>query len=241
MATSLIKRLVNPKTLLLGAVTAVVYRKIRARQKPPMPYLRSIEKAIAAKKGKVAARAIAERTQARYEKIFAERTQQENFWLRFHLERNIIPSLALYQILREDGASLKDGLVEVDRILTATFEPGFRLLALPFYLTDGFNYLRNTTLLTLKYVFPNNRFRTTLVENSSQTLAFDIHTCFYLDILNQYHARELTSIFCKMDDLLMSKMPRSIRWGRTQTLATGGEFCNFRFSKGEKLDKASRS
>jgi hypothetical protein len=229
MATSLIRRLVNPKTLVLGAVAVVAYRKLRA---PRMPYIGSFERALAAKQGKPAARALAQRIQARYEKLFAERPQQQNVALRFHLERNIIPALALYQILREDGMSLKEGLVEVDRILTATFDAGFKLLALPYYLTDGFSYLRKTTPGAFKYAFPNSRFNMTLEENSPQTLAINVHTCFYLDIMNQNNARELTSIFCKMDDLLMAKMPRSIRWERTQTLATGGEFCNFRWSKG---------
>ena len=62
-----------------------------------------------------------------------------------------------------------------------------------------------------------------------QTYAFNIHQCFYLDILNYYGAPELTPAFCKLDDYLMMAMPESIQWGRTQTIGMGAEYCNFRW------------
>ena len=68
-----------------------------------------------------------------------------------------------------------------------------------------------------------------VIADNDSTFAFNIHHCFYLDILEYYETPELTPIFCRLDDILMGAMPESIQWGRTQTIGKGADYCNFRW------------
>jgi len=72
-----------------------------------------------------------------------------------------------------------------------------------------------------------------LVENSQCSFAFNVHRCFYLDVLTAYGAPELTALYCRLDDLLYATWSPSIRWERTKTLGRGDDCCDFRYSRGE--------
>ena len=67
------------------------------------------------------------------------------------------------------------------------------------------------------------------VEVSSDAVAFNIHRCFYLEILTSYGAAELTSLYCWIDDLLFDGVSPQVRWERSKTLARGDDCCTFRF------------
>jgi hypothetical protein len=69
------------------------------------------------------------------------------------------------------------------------------------------------------------------IENSAELVAFDIHRCFYLDVLTAYDAPELTPLYCHLDDLLVENVSPYMRWARTQTLGRGGVCCDFRYRR----------
>jgi hypothetical protein len=55
-----------------------------------------------------------------------------------------------------------------------------------------------------------------------------IYECFYLNMLTAYGVPELTSHFCRLDDLLFGEF-QGISWERTKTLGRGDDCCDFRF------------
>ena len=62
-----------------------------------------------------------------------------------------------------------------------------------------------------------------------QAVRFDMRSCFYYETLTSLGAKELTASFCAVDDLSYGEMSPYITWNRTQTIARGGESCNFCF------------
>ena len=56
----------------------------------------------------------------------------------------------------------------------------------------------------------------------------DMVVCPYFETCNKYDCPELTQYFCKSDDITYGIMHPKLGWGRTQTLGTGGNCCDFR-------------
>ena len=58
--------------------------------------------------------------------------------------------------------------------------------------------------------------------------ARDMTVCPYYETCKKYGCPEITQFFCKSDDVLYGNLHPKLVWGRTQTLGTGGECCDFR-------------
>jgi hypothetical protein len=97
------------------------------------------------------------------------------------------------------------------------------------YTPENFTVFRKLVRFVMDKLFPAPGWQYEIIAEDDHTFAFDIHHCFYLDILEYYETPELTPVFCRLDDILMDAMPESIKWGRTQTIGMGAETCNFRW------------
>jgi hypothetical protein len=173
------------------------------------------------------------RIQKRYEELKSRRPIFERSAFNAHVLGNILPGLALYQIMREDGADTETALAEIDELFEKWFDqappPNMKMNQLMNYMPKNFNFFRRLVHFTMDKFFPEPGWQYELIVDDEYGLAFNMTHCFYLDILNYYEAPELTPVFCKMDDILMAAMPASIKWGRTQTIGMGAECCNFRW------------
>ena len=229
------KTLSNFKTFGLGfALGVILGYKVLARPgkkgSRKIFYLKRWEKVLASRFGKTQAQVMAARVQIEYQKLCVATTPPSDRALRFHLYQSILPGLALYRVLLAQGLSKKAALVEVDQIFTVSFSAGTKLMRFQLPGVTPFELLRKTTPRSLKLIFPESGWKKEWVENSPTSLAFNIHSCFYLEVLASQGARELTTIYCKFDDLMFNNLPASIRWERTQTLGRGHQLCNFRWS-----------
>ena len=215
--------------LAAGAIGGLLVGRL-ATQPRRMPYLDVGQQVLAEKRGKVQAALLAARVQARYDELYARRLRFYQPALRQHYEESILPSLALYQILREESNNQEAALAEIDRILTALVEQSGRrqLVQTMGRLPDPFAILRIANRWALKQRYPPEGWRFEWVEDSDQCIAYDARECFYVNLLTAYGAPELTAHLCVVDDLLYSDLP-GISWERTKTLGRGDDRCNFRF------------
>jgi hypothetical protein len=94
---------------------------------------------------------------------------------------------------------------------------------------ENFKLFRRLARLVTDKLFPAPGWQYDLVQDDETGLAFNMRHCFYLDVLGYYGAPELTAVFCRLDDYLMRALPASMQWKRTQTLAMGGDCCDFRW------------
>ena len=62
----------------------------------------------------------------------------------------------------------------------------------------------------------------------SKPFARDMLVCPYYETCKKYGCPELTQFFCKSDDITYGNLHPKLVWGRTQTLGTGGNCCDFR-------------
>ncbi len=223
--------------LAAGAVAGIILsRHPGARRRSDefhwIPLLDCWENALAEKHGRVRAALLAAKVQSRYEDYYSRRLPVQHPALQMHLTRNILPGLALYQTLLEETPDQPTALAEVDRLVrrrlvkTDLYQQA-RLLEL---MPDPFPLLRFGNRWALAHNFPPQGWEIEWIEDSDRCVAFNITDCFYLKVLSEYGAPELTPYFCANDDQLYGNMSR-ISWERTKTLGRGDECCDFRFSR----------
>jgi hypothetical protein len=209
-----------------------------------MPHLRTFRAGLVRTHGAVEGAILAAHAQARYDALYATRPCFSHPALRWHLNYQILPGLALYETLKEDatqrGAAQTTALAEAGKLLERldVLAPRLPLLRhTPF----AFGLFRHFTRLTL-LLYPATGYDIQMVENTPTSIAFNMRRCFYLDVLTAYHAPELTAQYCHLDDVAFRALPPCIAWERTTTLGCGGDCCDFRWSavagqpKRENLD-----
>jgi hypothetical protein len=198
-----------------------------------MPNAKVWQRILSEQRGEMDAAVFMAKVQERYQELKSRRPLFENHVFNSHVVGVILPGLALYLLFKEDGMDQEAALAEVDSIFDEWFQRfpplNMRMNQMMHYFPENWAIFRKLVHFTMEKLFPAPGWQYELVADDDQTYAFNIHHCFYLDILNYYGAPELTPAFCKLDDYLMAAMPDSIQWGRTQTIGKGAECCDFRW------------
>ncbi len=201
----------------------------RRTGRPRMSDADTWRQALIEKHGAIEAEALINKVQQRYEELYRTRPHYDHPALRMHLEQNILPGLALYQVLQAEKGDQTAALAEVEMLLHAgAVRSSLRKATAALkYLPEPFMLIRLVMRAAMRFGFPAAGWETEWIEDSDQRIAFNIHRCFYLNTLTTYDAPELTRLFCQMDDVVYEALPPSIRWERTGTLGRGNEVCDF--------------
>jgi hypothetical protein len=219
---------------LLSGVLGGILVSNRVNSARRMPFANVWERSMAQERGHVQASYFVNRVESRYWELFCQRPRLVSQPLRDHLNNNILPGLALYQILLEDGLDQNQALANVDHLINISSrserKPLEILARLPFF----YQILRFQTPRTLEQKFPVDGWDIEWIENSPHCVAFNMHSCFYLDTLTGYGMPELTLVYCKMDDRMFDGLSPYVRWERSGTLARGDEMCDFRWTRVSK-------
>ena len=204
----------------------IVARRLAAPRS--MPSSTAWRRRLAEKRGEAEAARLIARAQTRYAALLDDRVRPARRALRIHQELAILPGLALYQALLEDGADSATALAELDALMASTVAPLRTVMSI---LQEGpapFALFRCLEPWVVRLGFPTEGWEMKPVQHDAECVAFDVHRCFYLDTLTGYGAPELTAIFCSPDDVVFSALAPSITWERTMTLGRGHDHCDFR-------------
>lgn len=96
-----------------------------------MPRLDAWQRALAKQWGEAGAAMLASRVLARHQALYARRPHFARRALRVHLERDILPGLALYQVLLEETGAQEDALAEVEDLFEAASAKNRLVLSSP--------------------------------------------------------------------------------------------------------------
>ncbi|MCW5850174.1 MAG: L-2-amino-thiazoline-4-carboxylic acid hydrolase [Anaerolineae bacterium] len=212
-------------SLLAGAVGGFLAAQ-RLGQPLRYPQAQVWERELVERHGHVKGTILAQRVQTRYAQLYAERPRFSERALRMHLERHILPGLALYRTLLAAHANKPAVLKETARLLEASLLAQRDSLDLLKVLPAAL-FLRVAGRLTIQRDFPAVGWEIEGIEDSPARLAFNVHHCFYQEVLAAYEAPELTALFCHLDNVRFTKLPPGLLWERTQTLGHGDPMCDF--------------
>ncbi len=195
-----------------------------------LPDLYSTQRNLAKLHGEVRAGFLTGKMQEKYNQLMAQRPRFSHPALRMHLEGNILPGLAIYQVLRDELGDPAAAQAETEQILAANFiprrKPLWQMLGL---LPQPFRLMRPAMRWIMRFGFPAEGWETEWVEDNEQRIGMDISRCFYLDVLTALGAPELTRTFCALDDHDAQLMPPGIVFERSATLGRGQTCCDFRY------------
>jgi hypothetical protein len=82
-----------------------------------MPRLDAWQRALAEQWGEAGAAMLASRVLEKYQALYAQRPRFARHDLQSRLERDVLPGLALYQVMLEETGAQEDALVEVEGLL----------------------------------------------------------------------------------------------------------------------------
>ena len=148
---------------------------------------------------------------------------------RQHLDGTILPTVALYKALQEiDSENALDSAHKVMMNLCemAAAVAG-KLMKIPGMKSVFMWFLPK---VAVNMFGENCGFRYENYEVSKRMLKMDMTGCPYCRYAKLQGVPELTYVFCDSDFATYGNLP-GIRFVRTQTLGTGGNCCDFRFTR----------
>ncbi len=74
------------------------------------------------------------------------------------------------------------------------------------------------------------RFDAVFHEISPKEMRFDMTKCPYSDLCKKYGYPEITTAFCRGDDIVYGNMHPKLVWGRTKTIGDGDTVCDFKIT-----------
>lgn len=152
--------------------------------------------------------------------------------VRSEVEKNVLPALALYQtLLAERNGEKAAALADMEPLFRAWTKAMYGSMMAAFNrLPQAFWFFRLGMVQRMRS-YPPEAWGTVWIENSPRRVAVNNHACFYLEVLSAHEAAELTPLFCQIDHWMAEMLPPSIRFQRSQTLAEGAPYCDFRYEK----------
>ena len=201
----------------------------RCRQ--DMPHLEDFLTALVDERGADEGTAVIEQVVPCYSRLYEERAPYDNRALRRHLEETILPGLALYQVLREVGYVEKEALQITAQGFEAWGRQARRRMKMLGRMPFAYQAVRLLARRVTTANFPPEGWEIAWLEVSSRQVAFNIESCFCLDMLRRYGAPELTRVYCDLDDAIYDEVSTHFEWARTKTLGRGDEICDFRFKR----------
>jgi hypothetical protein len=170
-----------------------------------------------------------QQTLTRYQELFGKHEFPKNRSLRLHLIEGILPGLAFYQVIRENGESQESALKIIDQSFEKLFENNIARLKKLGRLRFVYPFLRIYIKPAMRR-YPAEGWKIDWLQNDQKAVRFDMKSCFYFDTLTKYGAPELTASFCQVDDLIYGNMSPYIKWQRSKTIGRGATCCDFCFT-----------
>jgi L-2-amino-thiazoline-4-carboxylic acid hydrolase len=165
---------------------------------------------------------------ARYQDLFEKHELPKHPALRWHLIEGILPGLAFYQVLRENGESQGSALAIIDQAFEVLFSDNFAKMKKLGRLRFIYPFLRIFIKPAMR-PYPPEGWQIDWLQNDRNAIRFDMKSCFYFDTFSKYGAPELTASFCRVDDLTYGPMSTHLEWRRSKTIAGGDAHCDFCF------------
>ena len=142
---------------------------------------------------------------------------------------NLIASLAIIIMLEEKGKTRKEAEDIVAAAMYRFIEPQIHTIK---------KLAGNSRFVGFLKIFMPIKFRNTLgygwnvefPECSKDTFSMITHSCIYHQIFSKYGMPEMTAVFCKVDDILYSNLPRA-EFLYTEQIGNGGSMCDYTFKK----------
>lgn len=157
----------------------------------------------------------------------------------------ILPSVAVYRVLEESGASEKVVVSSDDKACMDVRHIDALSIFREIYFIDGqrgYDYLVNRFREDEAFLkgFPQDFLRTVgegkceVICDTPEYTEFHVKSCRFLELTKELNCPEICSVFCDIDNLMYTNMHPKLSYNRDKTLYAGDDCCNFSMRYVEK-------
>ena len=144
-----------------------------------------------------------------------------------HLEQ-ILPSIAFYEvILRREGEKEK-ALTVFEKYCFIKIKKMAKILPVILKIPGLYKKVPIIMEWMLDEKFGSKAGFSYVRRECENGFAADMTVCPYVETCKKYDCLELVQFFCKSDDYCYGNIHPQLVWGRTKTLGTGGDCCDFK-------------
>lgn len=143
-----------------------------------------------------------------------------------HLEQ-ILPSIAFYESLREKEGSKEKALSVFEKWCFIEIEKMAKWISIVMKIPGLYKLVPRVMKSMLDKIFGHAAGFDYIEKEIENGFAADMTVCPYVETCKKYGCPELAQMFCKSDDICYGNMHPKLVWGRTKTLGTGGDCCDF--------------
>lgn len=156
---------------------------------------------------------------------------QENYGvdkaLRNHLQQ-ILPCIAFYEVLVDEKSSKEEALELYGRWCLLKVEKMAKLIPVIMKVLGLYKLMPKLFNKMLDGMFGEKAgFRSRNI-STDDGFSVEMTVCPYVEMCCKYNCLEIAQYFCKSDDICYGNMHPKLIWGRTETLGTGGDCCDFK-------------
>ena len=149
-----------------------------------------------------------------------------------HLKNTILPTTAVYKALLEHDN--ENAFRNTNDIIIGLCESGQNVLnaflKLPGMTSD---FMMMFPKMAVKMFGKECGFDYTNLSANAKLFQMDMTMCPYIKYAKHFSTEELVPIFCESDSATYGNLSK-ILFSRTETLGTGGNKCDFRFTRNDK-------
>ncbi len=147
------------------------------------------------------------------------------------LRVTIMPRIALYQVLQEEGIPKQEAydivkIYMVDVVSANMVKKFKKLNKMPFLYQLLKKNIKNNLL-------NNDNWEATLVSEDKDGFSMDVHKCLWYDATVENNCPELCRAFCECDDILFDAFSK-VNFYREGSLGMESSKCDFKFTKAKK-------
>lgn len=146
--------------------------------------------------------------------------------LMMHLEQ-ILPSIAFYEALLAKAGNQQQALEVFDKWCFEKIEKMAKLIPIIMKIPGLYKKVPGLMKIMLDKIFGHAAGFDYIEKEQKNGFAVDMKVCPYVETCKKYGCPELTQFFCKSDDICYGNIHPKLVWGRTKTLGTGGDCCDF--------------
>lgn len=184
--------------------------------------IRELQKAV----GRERARRVTERASAERARMLARVDDRGSRLVRAHAGAWIVPVAAVYVAIKDELGDVESALDVTFSMMRAAPTGRARAMRILRWVPGRFTLFRMAHRRALARDFVPPGWDCEVTEDSATRFAYVMRSCCYRDIYEELGVPEVAPLSCKMDDVEYALLPE-IRFRRTQTLASGGDCCDF--------------
>lgn len=166
---------------------------------------------------------------ARFDKLMDENKNADKHRIS-HLKISILPAIAVYQGCQDSGMDMDKAYRIAHAAMMKACQNSSKVMTAFGKLPFSFAILRRVAPTIMLKTYDDGLWNYDWIQNDKEALRVNAKSCPYYETCVHYGVPELAAIFCEGDDKNYGSM-KHVGWGRTKTLAKGGDVCDFYFYK----------